>query len=465
MLPASGQLVDSHLCLICGARGGVDVILNILLFIPLGIGLALSGAPWNRAILAACALSVTIETVQFFFIPGRDATLGDVLTNTIGGAVGFALANKAANRLRTATPIAAILGAGWCVAWLAIQAMSSFAFAPSIGDSKYYGQIARTLGDFAVFRGSVLEAKIGDVPITDAQLKDVDSVGRRLLGGATLSAIVLATTPTDGIAPIVRVTDDEQREIVLLAQDEQDLLFGVRTGAATLRLRPPLFAIADVFPGGIAKTSSLQADPLRLSANYDGREAQLTAGTGSLSRHIRIPVSSSLGWTLVLPFQWYIEDTRTELLISLIWIGCLTLPIGYLGASIARSNDQRGNTASVVLCLLAGATTLITGLFVVQHAFGLATAPIRDWLAAISGILAGGAIAIGNGNRRGFPSGTGGRNLVNRTTTQLRHAFLQLHARMTSSEMTTRFYRPGFYSGHYKSGQPGKVMTAKAGPR
>ncbi|HMI49172.1 MAG TPA: VanZ family protein [Gemmatimonadaceae bacterium] len=434
MLPASGQLVGSHLCLVCGTRGGVDVILNILLFIPLGIGLALSGTAWNRAILIACALSVTVETVQFFFIPGRDATLGDVLTNTIGGAVGFAVASNAANRLRTATPIVAILGAGWCIAWLAIQAMSSFAFAPSIADSKYYGQIARTLGDFAVFPGKVLEARIGDVPITDMQLKNVDSVGRRLLGGATVSAIVMATEPTDGIAPIVRVTDDEQREIVVLAQDEQSLVFGVRTGAATLRLRPPLFVITGVFPSGIAKTISFPADPLRLSASYNGREAQLAAGIGSVSHHVRIPVSASLGWTLVLPFQWYIEDTRTELLISLIWIACLALPIGYLGASIARSNDQRGTATLVVLCLLAGAATLITGLFVVQHAFGVRTAPVRDWLAAISGILVGGGIATRNWKRRGFPSGTGRRNLVNRATTQLRRAFLQLDGRMTPSE-------------------------------
>lgn len=496
MFPASGQPVDSHLCLVCGTRGGVDFVLNVLLFIPLGIGLALSGIPWNRAIFTACALSVTIETVQFFFIPGRDATLGDVLTNTIGGAVGFAVANNAAIWLRTAPRTAAILGVGWCAVWLAIQAISSFAFAPSIPDSKYYGQIARQLGDFAVFPGRVLEATIGNIAITDAQLRDVDSVGRRLLAGATVSATVLPAGPTNDIAPIVRVADDEQREIVLLAQDERSLLFGARTGAAILRLRPALFAMTGAFASGIAKPRSSSSDPLTLNARYDGREAQLTARSGSVSRGSRIPVSSSLGWTLVLPFQWYIEGTRTELAISLIWIACLTVPIGYLGACVARSDDPGWNAATVALCLLAGAATLITGLCVVQHAFGLRAAPIRDWLAAISGIVAGGALAARPGRRRGakvpgdqsaagrnraevlllhhdesilesreFPSGTGCRNLVNRATTQLRRAFLQLDAGMIQAEMTNRSCRPVFDSGHCRSGQSANAMTVNAGAR
>lgn len=456
LLPASGQPLDSHLCVVCGSRGGVDSVLNVLLFIPLGIGFALSGIARNRAVLMAFALTVTVEATQFFFVPGRDATLGDVLTNTIGGAIGFAVARNATIWLRTEPRIAAILGGGWCAVWLAIQAISSFALAPSMPDSKYYGEIAPKLDDLPVFPGRVLEARIGDVAITDARLSDADSVGRRLLGGASVAVTVLPEGPTNDIAPIVRVADDEQREIVLLAQDEQRLLFGIRTGAAILRLRPPLFAMTGVFTSAVAKTSSSPIDALSLSARYDGRAAQLTARTGSVSRRGRIPVSSSLGWTLVLPFQWYIADTRTELVISLIWIACLTLPIGYfgarvyLGSRVARGIDPGWQPAMGVLWLLAGATTLIAGLFVVQHAFGLPAAPTRDWLAAVSGIVVGWAVALRDGKRWGaeedggysaaggnrgpvtlvgrdrsilesreFPSATGCRNLVNRTAMQL----------------------------------------------
>jgi len=447
LIPDSGQALDSHLCLVCGSTGGVDFILNVILFIPLGIGLALSGTPWKRAVLTACALSLTIETTQFFFVAGRDATLGDVLTNTIGGAIGFALARNPWIWVRPSPRIAAILGLGWCTVWLTIQSSSSFAFALSEPDSKYYGQIARQLGDFAVFPGRVLDARIGDLAITDTELRNTDSVGGRLFGGAVVAVTVLPAGPTSDIAPILRVADNEEREIVLLAQDEQSLLFGVRTGAAILRLRPPFFAMRGVFPGGVGNRNSSATVPLTLSARYDGWEARLTARAGSVSHRRLVSVSSSLGWTLALPFQWYIEDTRTERVVSMIWMACLMVPVGYWGAYVARTIDGRASALVVVLCLAAGVGILVGGLVLVRHTFGLPADPIGDWLASVSGILAGGVLALRtgklwdtgqDGNRsaarenpravtfldgkgsilefREFPSGPGCRNLVNRTT-------------------------------------------------
>ncbi len=402
LLPDSGQPVDSHLCLVCGTLGGVDSVLNVLLFFPLGIGLALSGIPWKRAVLTACALSLTVETAQFLFVPGRDATLGDVLTNTVGGALGFAVARNARIWLRPAPRIAAILSLAWCSVWLTVQAISSFAFAPSIPDSRYYGEIAPSLGNFARFPGRVLSAKIDGVAIIDTELNDFDSVGGRLLRGATVAATVVPGGPTNDIAPIVRVADDEQREIALLAQDEQSLLFGVRTRAAILRLRPPLFAMAGVFTDstsiknsfGVSSRNDSATDPLNLSGSYDGREARLTVRTGSASSDRRVSVSSSLGWTLALPFQWSIEDTRTELVVSWVWMACLMVPTGYWSAHIARHSDAHASVTRLVLCLLGVVAILIAGLVPVQHAFGLPAAPMRDWFAAMSGIVVGGAFAL-----------------------------------------------------------------------
>jgi len=198
----------------------------------------------------------------------------------------------------------------------------------------------------------------------------------------------------------VRVADDEQREIVLLAQDEQSLLFGVRTGAAILRLRPPLFAMAGVFTdstsiknSGVSKRNDSATDPLKLSGSYDGREARLTVRTDSASSERRVSVSSSLGWTLALPFQWSIEDTRAELVVSWIWMACLMVPIGYWSARIAHSGAQTSATR-VVLCLLGVVAILIAGLVPVQHAFGLPAAPMGDWFAAMSGIVFGGTFAV-----------------------------------------------------------------------
>ena len=80
------------LCLICGENGGTDVILNLLLFMPFAIGLRLSGWSWKRVAVACAVLSFSVELCQYLGIPGRDASLSDLLTNTTGGSAAAAAA-------------------------------------------------------------------------------------------------------------------------------------------------------------------------------------------------------------------------------------------------------------------------------------------------------------------------------------------------------------------------------------
>ena len=142
-------------------------------------------------------------------------------------------------------------------------------------------------------------------------------------------------THTRDIAPIVRVADADQREIVLLAQYADNLIFGVRTGAAVLRLRPPLFELPDAFSSVLSGDSGLTTDTLILGARYSAREVWMHRQTRTSYGH-RIPLTASLGWTMLLPFQWLIEGTRTELVVSAIWVACVLLPIGYWGGCVAR---------------------------------------------------------------------------------------------------------------------------------
>ena len=70
-----------------------DIVANVLVFMPLGIGAALRwGRQWmTRAILGAAALSFCIELTQAIEATGRFASATDVVTNTTGAALGFLL--------------------------------------------------------------------------------------------------------------------------------------------------------------------------------------------------------------------------------------------------------------------------------------------------------------------------------------------------------------------------------------
>ena len=404
LLPASGQPVASHLCLVCGTLGGVDSILNVLLFIPLGVGVALCGVPARRAILMISLLSVSIETAQLLVIPGRDASIGDVLTNTLGGALGFAASRYARIWLRPSPLNATRFIVGWGAIWLAIQTISSFAIAPSIPESQYFGQLAPSLGNFAVFHGRVLTATIDEIVIPNTTIADSRGVRRLLRNGATVATTVVPPQATQDIgpivppqatqdiAPIVRVADAEQREILLLAQNGADLLFSIRSGAAALRLRPPLFAMPQVFPSGAVIERRTGADTLAVSGRYVPREVTMSARTGSATHRSLVPLTASLGWTLVLPWQWFIEGTRAERVISWIWVACLSLPLGYWAAS-ARPSRNEYMASPRVLIWPAEFAVIYGGLALAPHAFGLAPTPIIEWLAAFAGVFLGAGLA------------------------------------------------------------------------
>src|SRR4030081_3020272 len=103
LMPESSPAVESHFCLICGSVGTVDAMLNVILFVPLGVGLSLGGARGKNALIWMFSLSALIESAQLYLISGRDATIGDVLTNSIGGALGFAIGRYHALWLRPPT--------------------------------------------------------------------------------------------------------------------------------------------------------------------------------------------------------------------------------------------------------------------------------------------------------------------------------------------------------------------------
>ena len=72
----------------------VEYTANIALFLPVGLlGVVLVGAGrWWWAVLAGFAVSCLIETSQLVFLPGRFATLLDVMANTTGAVFGALLA-------------------------------------------------------------------------------------------------------------------------------------------------------------------------------------------------------------------------------------------------------------------------------------------------------------------------------------------------------------------------------------
>jgi hypothetical protein len=383
------------MCVVCGLYGGVDVVLNVILFIPLGFGLGLSRLRPLVAIAGVCGFSLLIETLQLSVVAGRDASLGDVITNTSGGVIGLLLGRYLVQLLRPSTRVATSLTAFWLLLWLGAQALFAYALTPVIPGAPLYGQVARPLGRARVaFIGRVLDWRIGAETVTPGRLPNAAEVSALL---ARRDAVIAVATIPAAIpkrwAEIVRISGPRQESVLGLEQDGRSVVFRMRTGADVLRLRPFAFRVANVFPG-----TPGGGDTVHVFARFGATEVTLGGRGPGVDRSHRFRLRTSDGWRILMPFQTVIDDAFVEILVSLLFFLVLILPAGYWAHGAIAASPRR---AAAVL----GTTGLViaVGLNAIPRAFGVGVATGWEWLAIVGG-LSSGALLAAFATRLVFPA-------------------------------------------------------------
>ena len=372
-------------CLLCGALGTEDVILNIFLFVPLGLGLGLWGLPFRRTFLIVVATTLAIESLQWHVVVGRDASLSDLLSNTLGGTLGFILARWWPAVVFPAPRDARLLLAGGAACWVAVQAGTAALLAPSFPATVYYGQWAPELGHLEFFRGHVLEASINGDSIPGTRLHDSDRVREALRSDrVVISVAAIVAEPTAGLAPIFSMYDEQQAKIFLVGQQGRDVVFEIRQRTGAFKLRNPAIALPDAVP-------AQPGDTIRITVGLSGQEFFLNAGHGEETRSRRVGFSPSWGWTFILPYDYSFGPSLRFL--TALWIGGLLLPLGYWGR---RAEGPGGSHVRETAFLLL---TIGLGLGVVTAGFGFPAVDWSEWVGAMVGIVTGWSLGSVSGRR------------------------------------------------------------------
>jgi len=374
--PAGLHKLTPLWCLVCGDTGGADVIANLMLFLPFAIGLRLSGASWRRTVLLCAAISLTVELSQLVVIPGRDATLSDVLTNTSSGAIGAALAPHLPDAFRPSTGHARRLATLGAVVWLAAMGLSAWLLAPDVVDGPLLSGWGGKVWEPNIFLGQIRAVRLEGLPMPADGIVAPDSaeLRRRLRQGSfTLEAEVKSGDEAYWSSWIYKLKAGRREELTLY-QLRRSAGIAVPVRGVEFRLQPVTATLPDGLP-------SAAGDSVRLQASVRGGTILLRSTYSGRTHSIAFGLSPAYGWRLVSPFELGMGD-------AVRWFTalCLVLSISPLAYWSARG----GRVAAWV-----PATAIAAGLVVPGRLAGLPPAHWSEWAAAAVGALVGWALQRG----------------------------------------------------------------------
>ncbi len=332
-----------------GDEGLAEVLQNIILFVPLGLTLALGTTRALRLVAVGTLLSLSVEFAQQW-IPGRDPSVGDLVFNTLGTAVGVLLTRTAprwllapptaAARLSLAAALAAALvwlGTGWLLEPLPPTSVTADLWTPNVHDhlGQYPGRVLGVTGRLGYD---------GEEPLR------IVAVGRRVPGR---------------LCPLLLVEDEMAAPaITLFGVDRDDVVLRRRSRALLLTLDQPDLrargALRAVTPGDTFTVTARRA-----GRGYClGRDGAESCGIG---------YTMGDGWKLIFYPEHF--PPGAQHLLNALWIAGWTLAVGWW----ARRDRLTGAALALVT------PTLLVGPGLV----GLLATPVSELLGGVVGVGVG----------------------------------------------------------------------------
>ncbi len=343
-----------------------DFLLNIVLFVPFGVGLGMAGIPIRRAVIIGALASAAVETAQIW-IPGRFAEILDVISNTGGTLLGTAIVAGWASRARWWRTIGPTLAVLTAFSWLAAARL----IRPSIPrtDHEWWAEHRPEVAGRPRFPGKVLEVMLQGTSLPDGAIPQSADLATRLARADTviLKASIESGAPVSERSAILEVYMGVTRQYMSLWQEGRDLIVYQRLAMADWGFRPPSLRIQDALPTGAGK-------PVEVEVRSSRGSLEAAVGNGSIRREA-VTLAAEQFWTGFLPFSYTASRGPT------VWPALLALGTFLIaGAGIGG----RPVLLAVMLGISLGAAPM------------LGTAPFPSWLvlgAAVLGLWAGYRVA------------------------------------------------------------------------
>jgi hypothetical protein len=369
------------LCFLCGPRGLADAILNLMMFLPLGLLAKLSFRSTGAALLLSILLAAGIEGIQVP-LPGRDGSLSDVLFNVAGGGMGAIAPTLAAASRRTGRVGSARLSLLAALIAVAIHTLTAWSLSPQLPRSRYFSFWGPELEHLAPTDARLAQVTLAGIPVPEGWIGESETVRRLLIHGQPLSIVLDPGPAPASLGGLYAIYDNRQREVLLVGRIADELVVRVRRRAARLRLDAPDTRIPGVFAPGVVGdlfTIRLEREWARGGA-YCATWSRApgddrAAGSPADAQQSRCDLGLTLGqgWALLA----YPDTLRSRLrtLLDLAWIGLFFFPLGLW---------MRARWESVLGVALASVS-----LLAVPFVSSLLPTPAHLYFAAAAGLCVG----------------------------------------------------------------------------
>jgi len=383
--PAEAPAGLPTFCIFCGPLGGVDFTLNTALFVPLGLGLRWLLGRWTTSVIIGAATTLVIEALQWRFIPGRDASLGDLLANTLGTMLGAWLAVAGLRWVNATSSEARRFAGAFGIAVTLVVTASAWMLQPIQTRYPQWVQWKPERRNLDTFQGRLMEVELNEIPLRPTQIlqpyRSIDPVTRSVMVRATLT---IPPAPTRRQAIIVRIANPLE-EGFYLAQWGQAAVFRTRIAAERLKLRPLLVGLENALSVSDTETNGTTGE-ITLEANSNPRAMAVRRGPTGRETEVTLRRTIGLAWALLLP--WDVALRPTWWLANALWLGSLTFPVAFL--TIRSGGTRSGDSGRA---LVWWPLPLVLGSMVAASAAsGLSPLGMGEWLGVLTGIVAGLAV-------------------------------------------------------------------------
>jgi hypothetical protein len=334
--------IPPFLCLLCSDRAIADAVANVLLFLPLGVLLNLNGLRLREALLAALAISGSIEALQFL-VPGRFPDLSDVLTNGGGGVLGVILARQPDRWILPSSPWRPRLFAGVLVLATGLPFAVGLLLAPVVPEGRLWAIWTPQMPHLELWEGRLRTVELGGSTLLHARPLAPGQV-TALRNGGPLRLEGEAGAPPDGLAPVLRIVDDVGTEARLVAVRGTDLIWLARNRAQRLLLDSPEVRWEGALQG-LAPGAPLE---IRVEPGPEGICMRVgeEAACG-LGHH------AGRGWALLLSVRPLSDGIHR--LLDRLWIGGVLLLVGFWTPPGARGRALLGLLLPLAALAMSGA--------------------------------------------------------------------------------------------------------------